>query len=135
VRAPPQGLREPVRAVLVEVEPRGLLARVALRSGVRVVPAHAHDAPALGAAELHLDAAVALAQDAGGRLPLTRRGSHHQFSLKGLRSRSKVQAERSWCTRWCTASAIPAGRMKKSSGRSAYARRVHGTSITASITT
>src|SRR5262249_57715452 len=99
--------------------------------GVGVVGGNRQEVWAVGTAELDLDAAVALAQDAGRPLPLR----HHQLSLNGRRSSSKVQAERSCVTRWCTASAIPAGRMKKSSGLSAYILRVQGTSITASITT
>ena len=141
---------QPVRAVLVVIEPRRLLARIAARGRVGVVAAYAHQTPAVFAAELHLDPAVALAQDAGGRFPVgdgrcvgghgasSRRAggsSAYQFSPKGRRSSSKVQAERSWCTTWWTASAIPLDWMKKSSGRSGNALRVHGTSITASVTT
>ena len=57
--------------VLVVVEPQGLLARVALRHRVRLVAADALEPAAVVAAEPHLDAAVALAEDAGGRVPLS----------------------------------------------------------------
>src|SRR5262249_36767207 len=70
VAAPAKRFREPVWTVLVVVEPERLLAGVPLRGRMRVVAAHAHQAPPVRAAELHLDAAVALAQDAGGRLPV-----------------------------------------------------------------
>src|SRR5262249_39705798 len=70
VAAPAERFREPVRTVLVVVEPERLLAGVPLRGRMRVVAAHVHQAPPVRAAELHLDAAVALAQDAGGRLPV-----------------------------------------------------------------
>src|SRR5262249_5997805 len=59
----------------------------------------------------------------------------HHFSPKGRRSTSNVHAARSWCATWYTVSAIPAGLAKNSSGFDAKACRVHGTSITASMTT
>ena len=55
--------------VLVVVEAQRLLARVALRHRVRLVAADAGEPAAVVAAEPHLDAAVALAEDAGGRVP------------------------------------------------------------------
>src|SRR5262249_543895 len=69
VAAAAERLRQPVRAVLVEVEAQGLLAGVPLRGGMGVVSTDAHQPPAVRATQLHLDAAVALAQDAGRRLP------------------------------------------------------------------
>src|SRR5262249_30634691 len=70
VVAPAQRLRQAVGTVLVEVEPQGLLAGVSLRRGMRIVASHADEPPPAGTAQLDLDAAVALAQDTGGRLPL-----------------------------------------------------------------
>src|SRR5262249_18331427 len=70
VAAPAERFREPVGTVLVVVEPERLLASVSLRGRMCVVAAHAHQAPPVPATELHFDAAVALAQDAGGRLPV-----------------------------------------------------------------
>ncbi len=67
VGASAQWRRQPVAAVLVVVEPKGLVARVALRSGMLLVTADL-DQPAV--VDLHDDTAVALAQDAGRRLPL-----------------------------------------------------------------
>src|SRR5262249_36231446 len=70
VVAPAQRLRQAVGTVLVEVEPQGLLAGVSLRRGMRIVASHPDEPPPVGTAKLDLDAAVALAQDTGGRLPL-----------------------------------------------------------------
>ena len=61
--------RQPVPAVLVVVEAQRLLARVALRRRVGLVAADALEAATVVAAEAHLDAAVALAEDAGRWLP------------------------------------------------------------------
>ena len=61
---------QPVAAVLVVVEPEGLVAGVALRGRMRLVAADLGERPAL---ELDLDSAVALAEDAGGLLPLAGR--------------------------------------------------------------
>ena len=69
VGAPAHRVGEALRAVLVVVHARGLFAGVTARSGVRVVATHAHQVAAVLAAELHLQAAVVLAQDAGGALP------------------------------------------------------------------
>ena len=66
VRPAPHRRREAVGAVLVMVETHRLVAGVALGSGVRLVAA---DLVELAPVELHLDAAVALAEDAGGLLP------------------------------------------------------------------
>jgi hypothetical protein len=74
VAAPAQRSGQAVRPVLVEVEAVRLLARVALRDRVRVVPAEPHEAATFLAAELDLDAAVALAEDAGRGLPFGVRG-------------------------------------------------------------
>ena len=95
VGAAPQRLRQPLRTVLVEVEARGLLARVALRDRVRVVAAHPDEAAPVGTAELHLDPAIALAQDAGGRLPIGRRSRGHLGSPRagGGRPRARCHAE------------------------------------------
>ena len=57
-------------AVLVVVEAQRLLARVALRRRVGLVAADPLEAAAVVAAEAHLDAAVALAQDARRGVPL-----------------------------------------------------------------
>src|SRR5690606_38120364 len=59
----------PVAAALVVVEAVRLLAGVALRRGMALVAAQPDQAAAVGAAELDLQSAVALAQDAGGWLP------------------------------------------------------------------
>ena len=63
------GRGEAVRTVLVVVEPQGLLARVAVRRRMGLVPADAREPAAVVTAEAHLDAAVALAEDAGRRMP------------------------------------------------------------------
>src|SRR4029077_19040353 len=65
VGAPPERRLQPILVRLVEVEPLGLLAGVALRAGMGSIAAHARDATALG---LDLDTAVDAAEDAG-RLP------------------------------------------------------------------
>src|SRR5688500_422016 len=61
--------RQPVRVVLVVVEAQRLLARVALRRGMLLVTASPLEPPR-GLAEACRDAAVALAEDAGGGLVL-----------------------------------------------------------------
>src|SRR5262249_39015783 len=66
VRLAAERREQPVAPVLVEVELVRLLAGVAARRGVALVAAQADEAAPV---ELHLEAAVALAQDAGGRLP------------------------------------------------------------------
>ena len=82
----------------------------------------------------HRMQAVDFQSDIGSPGSGARFAKDHQLSPNGRRSSSNVHAERSWCTTWCTASAMPLGWMKKSSGRSGNALRVHGTSITASVT-
>src|SRR5215471_18077478 len=57
-------------AVLVVVEPKRLLAGVALRCRVGLVAANLLEASTVGSTELHEDSAVTLAQDARGRLPM-----------------------------------------------------------------
>ncbi len=69
VGPPAQRPAQPIGAVLVVVEARGLLAGVAPGRGMGLVAAHAGKAAAVLAAELDLDAAVALAQDAGRGMP------------------------------------------------------------------
>ncbi len=69
VGAPAQRAGQAVAAVLVVVEPQRLLARVALGGRVGLVAPDAGERPSVVAAEAHLDAAVALAQDAGGLVP------------------------------------------------------------------
>src|SRR5581483_3381143 len=56
-------------AVLVAVQPQRLLAGVALGARVPLVAPHLLQAAAVGATEADLEAAVALAQDAGGGRP------------------------------------------------------------------
>ena len=66
-----QRMEDPLpAAVLVVVEAERLLARVAPGRRVRLVPADLLEATAVVAAEPDQDPAVALAQDAGARLPL-----------------------------------------------------------------
>jgi hypothetical protein len=57
-------------AILIEVESMGLLAGIALRFGMRVVATHLHQVAAIFAAELDLDAVVALAQNTRCGLPV-----------------------------------------------------------------
>ncbi len=73
VGASPHRGRQPAAVVLVVIEPQRLVARVALRRRMLLVTADLGQRAAL---ELHDDATVALAQDAGGRLPLT---GHQDF--------------------------------------------------------
>jgi hypothetical protein len=68
----PQRLGEPVAAVLVVIEPVRLLARVAARRRMALVAAHPHQ---VAGVELDLEAAVALAQDAGRSLPVAHAAS------------------------------------------------------------
>ena len=75
-------------AVLVVVEPQCLLARVALRRGMGLVAADPFEAAAVDSAESDLDAAVALAQDAGGRFPL---GRVSTWSSSGRRRRCMMK--------------------------------------------
>ncbi len=82
VVAPAQRLRDAVGPVLVVIEPARLLAQVAPRRGVRLVAAGAHDMAPVVAAELHFHAAVALAEYAGGLLPVI---AHGVGLLRGLR--------------------------------------------------
>ena len=98
VFAPAQRLRQTMRAVLVVVEARRLLAHVASGNRVRVVAVHFDKLASILAAKPNFNAAVALAQDASGRLPLG-----HVLSWCGLTvSRGgasySVQLPReSWC--------------------------------------
>src|SRR5262245_50257575 len=71
-------------AVLVVVEAEGLLARVALGGRVGLVPADLLEAAPVGAAQLDEDPAVALAEDAGGRLPLRAVGLGGRFPLRAI---------------------------------------------------
>ncbi|MBB4661263.1 hypothetical protein BDZ31_000836 [Conexibacter arvalis] len=83
----PQRARQPVAAVLVVVEPQRLVAGVTLRGGVGAVAADAREAAAV---ELHLDPAVALAEDARALPPgplLLRFG--HRSTLRSRASRAK----------------------------------------------
>jgi hypothetical protein len=61
--------RDALRAVLVVVETQRLFTGVALRGGVVLVATDANELPARLTAELDLDPAVALAQDAGALVP------------------------------------------------------------------
>src|SRR5262249_23672966 len=70
VRAPAQGRGQARRAVLVVVEAEGLLTGVALRRRVCFVAADALEASLGRFVETHLDAAIALAEDARGLLPV-----------------------------------------------------------------
>ena len=63
------------------VQAQRLLAGVALRGGVRLVAADAVERVAV-LTEAHLDAAVALAQDAGRRLPV---GVRHGRTVRHVR--------------------------------------------------
>src|SRR5262249_59987108 len=68
--APPEGVEHALTAaVLVVIEPQRFLAGIALRGGMPLVSADLLEAAAVLAAELHEDAAVALAEDARRRLP------------------------------------------------------------------
>ena len=82
VRAPAQRRRQAIRAVLIAIQPVRLLAGVAARRRMRLVAAHLHQMPPVLPAEHHLEAAVALAKDAGRPLPgaVTR----HAISLDNL---------------------------------------------------
>ena len=65
-------------AVLVMVEPQRLVARISLRGGMGLVAADPGKTPVV---ELHLDAAVALAEDARGLMPLRRHGRNPTMTL------------------------------------------------------
>ena len=67
--------------------------------------------------------------------PRRSRPRHYHFSANGRRSTSKLHADRSWCARCHTVSAIASGLAKKSSGAFGIRLRVHGRSITASMIT
>jgi hypothetical protein len=69
IGTPSQRRAQAIARVLVVIEPLRLLARVATRRRVPLVAAHAHETAPVLAAELDLEAAVALAQDAGRGLP------------------------------------------------------------------
>jgi hypothetical protein len=77
-----------MRTVLVVVEARGLLAHVALGNRVRIVAAHFDEPASILAAELNLNTAVALAEDASGRLPLRHVFSRHSRLLDKLKNGS-----------------------------------------------
>src|SRR5439155_48318 len=79
VRPSAQRRRQAVPAVLVVVEPEGLLARVALGGGVRLVTPDPFEAPPVLTTPADLDAAVDVAEDAGRRLPVTRVGRLHRL--------------------------------------------------------
>ena len=68
VGTPPHRGRQPAAVVLIVIESQRLVARVALRRRMLLVTADLGQRAAL---ELHDDATVALAQDAGCRLPVT----------------------------------------------------------------
>ena len=70
VRSTAQGRGQPVSAILVVIHALRLLADVAPRGRVRVIAADLDDMTAMLPAELHLNAAVDAAQDAGGLFPL-----------------------------------------------------------------
>ncbi len=69
VGATSQRLGQAVRVVLVEIQARGLFAGVTLGARMRIVAADAHKPSSIITAQLNLDAAVALAKDAGGGFP------------------------------------------------------------------
>ena len=81
VGPPAQRRGQPVAPVLVVVEPVGLLAGVALRGGMTLVTPHQDEVASALAAQLHLEAAVALAEDAGRGMPAP--GRRHRPSLEG----------------------------------------------------
>src|SRR3954454_25094127 len=80
------GRGQPVAVVLVVIQPQRLVAGVALRGGMVLV---ATDLGEVTAVELHDDAAVALAEDACGLLPVT---VHPGF----LSDSSACSSARSW---------------------------------------
>src|SRR3954452_5239257 len=80
------GRGQPVAVVLVVIQPQRLVAGVALRGGMVLV---ATDLGEVTAVELHDDAAVALAEDACGLLPVT---VHRGF----LSDSSACSSARSW---------------------------------------
>jgi len=69
VGAPAHRRQQAVAAVLVVVQTSRLLADVALGNRVRPVTPDASELPSVFSAQLHLDAAVALAENARGRFP------------------------------------------------------------------
>ena len=73
---------QPVAVVLVVIQPQRLVAGIALRGGMVLVAA---DLGEVAAVELHDDAAVALAEDARGGLPVLRSSglSGHRGFLSG----------------------------------------------------
>src|SRR5262249_5563511 len=72
VRPPAKWMQDAfAAAVLVVIEPERLLAGIALGGRVGLVASDLLEAASIGPTELHEDAAVALAQDACGRLPLS----------------------------------------------------------------
>ena len=71
VGTPAHGGGQPIAVVLVVVQPQRLVAGVTLRGGMVLVAA---DLGEVATVELHDDAAVAFAQDAGGGLPITDHG-------------------------------------------------------------
>src|SRR5689334_16885806 len=107
VGPPPQRRGQPVTAVLVVVEPEGLVAGVSLRGRVRLVTA---DARQVAAIQLHLDAAVALAQDARRLLPaVLGHGGRAQEGATTAVSRSPRAISRSCSNRitWPPAPQLP----------------------------
>lgn len=93
---------------LVVIEPARLLAQVAPRRRVRLVAARAHDMAPVVAAELHLDAAVALAEYAGGLLPviahrvgLLRRAARVGSWVWGRRRRQQTRVFRTTVAHGC----------------------------------
>ena len=73
------GAADAVTPVLIEVHALRLLADVALRGGVVLVPSGLHDAPAFG---LDLQSAVQRADDASRLLPIRRLGCAHPMPLR-----------------------------------------------------
>jgi hypothetical protein len=85
VRPATKGRRQPIGVVLVVVETRRLLAGIPRRARMGLVAADPPEPTAVDAAELDLDSAVALAEDAGARAPGRRDfgGGHGHASPDG----------------------------------------------------
>ena len=102
VRSLAQGMEDPLAtAVLVVVEAERLLARISLGRRVGLVPADLLEVAAIVAAEPDQDAAVALTEDARGRLPFDRAvgpriGSHLDVSLARCSAPNRAQPLAPW---------------------------------------
>ena len=84
--------QQPVGAILIVVQPRSLIAKIAPRAGVRLVTSGPCNRPTI-LGELHLDAAVQRAQHAGGRFPFGIVGSHR---VRSFNQSASNQSARFW---------------------------------------